>query len=206
MVPSDFITYFSVMAGVGATLFGLIFVVISIKPEITGAENISIRPQVQATSSYTALLNPLVISLIALVPHGTVGTVTLIMSSVGLANTIIMGVSLWEGSLGSAKRLTNAELLRNAIFIVSSVVIFGLELLYGIQLTLTPHDSGPLYNLTTLLVVIYIYGIARAWDLTGVRQFHVRDLIAPLVSQRTGAHDATATPVENPHTASNHND
>jgi hypothetical protein len=91
MVPADFTTFFSVMAGAGATLFGLIFVVITIKPEVTSAENTSVMRQVQVASSYSALLNPLIISLLALEPHATIGTVTLLMSVIGLIIPFLWG-------------------------------------------------------------------------------------------------------------------
>jgi hypothetical protein len=178
MVPADFANFFSVMAGVGATLFGLIFLVISIKPEITRTENTSVMRQVQAASSYTALLNPLVISLIALVPHATIGTVTLIMSAIGLVNTIIMGISLLQDSKGWVKKL------KNFFFILASIVIFGYEIFYAIQLSIAPGAIFALYNLTTLLVAIYLYGIARAWDLIGARPFHIQELFTPLLPKR----------------------
>jgi hypothetical protein len=161
------------MAGVGATLFGLIFLVISIKPE-----NTSVMRQVQIASSYSALLNPLVISLIALVPHATIGTVTLIMSALGLVNTVIMGVSLLQDSLSWTKKLNSV------LFIIGSLVIFSFEIFYAIRLLAAPGDLSALYDLTTLLVIIYLYGIARAWDLIGARQFHILEALAPLVPQR----------------------
>jgi hypothetical protein len=175
MVPANFANFFTVMAGVGATLFGLIFLVISIKPEVAHPENTHVMRQVQAASSYSALLNPLVISLIALIPHETIGTVTLIMSAIGLINTIIMGISLLQDSKGWVNEL------KNIFFILSSIVIFGYEIFYAIQLFIAPGAPGALYNLTTLLVVVYLYGIARAWDLVGVRQFHIRELFTPLL-------------------------
>jgi hypothetical protein len=170
MVPADFTSFFAVMAGVGATLFGLIFLVISIKPE-----NTSVLRQVQIASSYSALLNPLVISLIALVPHATIGLVTLIMSTIGLINTIIMGISLLQDSLSWAKKLNSV------LFIIGSLVLFSFEIFYAIRLVVVPGDLPTLDNLTTLLVIIYLYGIARAWDLVGARQFHIREAFAPLV-------------------------
>jgi hypothetical protein len=175
MVPADFTNFFSVMAGVGATLFGLIFLVISIKPEITHAENISVMRQVQAASAYNALLNPLVISLFALMPHATIGNITLIMSVIGLASTLIMGISLLQDSRGWVKKL------KNVFFILASMVIFGFEIFYAIQLAVTPGDIFALYNLLVLLVIIYLYGIARAWDLVGVRQFHIQEVFTPLL-------------------------
>lgn len=177
MVPADFATFFTVMAGVGATLFGLIFLVISIKPEITEAKNSSVTRQVRIASSYGALLNPLVISLIVLIPHATISTVTLIMSATGLGNTIIMGINLLQDSKSWAKKL------KNFFFILSSTVLFGYETYYAIRLDITPGDLSALSTLAILLVVIYLYGIARAWDLVGARQFHVQELFTPLVPQ-----------------------
>ena len=178
MVPADFATFFSVMAGVGATLFGLIFLVITIKPEVTSAESTSVMRQVQVASSYSALLNPLIISLVALVPHATIGTTTLIMSVIGLTNTFIMGVNLLQDSRSWAKKL------KSVFFIASCTILFGFEIFYAIRLILAPGDLSILTALTTLLVVIYVYGIARAWDLVGVRQFHIRELFIPLVPKR----------------------
>jgi hypothetical protein len=178
MVPVDYANFFAVMAGVGATLFGLIFLVISIRPEITSTENASIMRQVQIASSYTALLNPLVISLRALVPHATIGLVTLIMSAIGLVNTIVMGVSLLQDAMRWQKKLNSI------FFILSSTVIFSFEIFYAIRLEVAPGDPAALDSLTTLLVLIYLYGIARAWDLVGARRFRLQELFAPLVPKR----------------------
>jgi hypothetical protein len=171
MVPPGFTTFFVVMAGVGATLFGLIFLVISIKPESTVWANTSVMSQVQAASAYTALLNPLVISLIALVPYEQIGKVTLVMSSIGLANTLVMSLSLLKG------KFSWIEGLRKLIFILGSFVIYGFEISYAIHLLLSPTDLSTLSSLAILLVVIYLYGIARAWDLVGGRQFHIQELL-----------------------------
>jgi hypothetical protein len=179
MVPTDFTNFFSVMAGVGATLFGLIFLVISIKPEIVRDENTSVRRQVKAASAYGALLNPLVISLIALVPHATIGNITLSVSAIGLVNTIVMGISLRHESVGWM------NIVRNIVFILGSLTIYGFEIFYGIRLAMTPGDLATLYSLVTLLVIIYLYGIARAWDLVGVRQFHIQEMLLPLLPKGT---------------------
>lgn len=175
MVPVEFTAYFSVMAGVGATLFGLIFLVISIKPEIVQAETTSIKQQVRAASAYGALLNPLLISLLALVPHETIGNITVAMSATGLINTVVMAISLRGDSTGWRNTL------KNILFILGSLAIYGLEFFYGIRLAITSSDLAALYNLVVLLVFIYLFGIARAWDLVGVRQFHIQELFLPLL-------------------------
>jgi hypothetical protein len=94
MVPPDFITFFAIMAGVGATLFGLIFVAITIRPELTRSDHSSLLPQSRVASSYTALLNPLVISLFALVPRTTIGSITTAMSCIGLVTGGLMAITL----------------------------------------------------------------------------------------------------------------
>lgn len=46
-----------------------------------------------------------------------------------------------------------------------------------------PGDSSTLHNLAILLVIIYLYGIARVWDLVGVRQFHIQEVLSPLIAK-----------------------
>ena len=183
MVPAEFIPFFAAMAGVGATLFGLTFLAVSISAGSAGPATALVLRQAQTASSYGALLNPLVISLLALVPGAEIGSATLILSSIGLVNTFLMSVFLIR-----EPALRRNERLRTGIFVLGSLTIFGFELLYGIRLSRSPADIASLTSLTTWLVIIYIYGVARAWDLVGARQFHVQQLL-PLL--RRGKHDAT---------------
>lgn len=176
MVSVDFVPFFTTMATVGATLLGLIFVVISIKPEVTRSETTYLMRQSQVTSSYMALLNPLVISLMALLPRATIDTTTLTMSILGLLNTIIMGYFLLRDSMGEVRKLPHI------LFILAGLVMFGFEFFYGIRLDLVPGDSSALRDLATLLVLVYAYGLARAWDLVGVRQFHIQDVLVSGIS------------------------
>ena len=178
MVPPDFATFFAVMAGVGATLFGLIFLTVSMKPESALVANAPVMQQVQVASSYTALLNPLVISLIVLVPQNHIGLVTLIMSSIGLINTLFMSLSLLRGVYSWS------EGLRRGVFSLGSFLLFGFEIFYAIRLSLSPTDLSSLDNLTICLVIIYLYGIARAWDLIGARQFHLQEVLFPLTQKK----------------------
>ncbi len=184
MVPLSFVNFFTTLATVGATLFGLIFVVISIRPEVTQADNASVMHQVQIASSYSALLNPLVISLMALMPQATIGTTTLIMSAIGLVNTIIMGIFLLRDSRGRVKKRNNI------LFILASLIMYGFEIFYAIGLKIDPGDISTLDNLAVVLIIIYIYGIARAWDLVGARQFHIQEVLNPLIAK--GMEEITA--------------
>ena len=113
-----------------------------------------------------------------MVPHNSIGLVTLIMSSIGLTNTLIMSLSLVRGPY------SRAEGLRRGFFCLGSFLIFGFEFLYAIRLSLSPTDLSSLDTLTTLLVIIYLYGIARAWDLIGARQFHLPEVLFPLTPKK----------------------
>jgi hypothetical protein len=44
---------------------------------------------------------------------------------------------------------------------------------YDIRLVLAPGETAVLHDLATLLVFIYVYGLVHAWDLVGVRLFHL---------------------------------
>ena len=136
--------------GVGATLFCLIFVVISIKPEVARTETASVIRQVQVATSYSALLNPLVISLLALLPRATIETITVIMSTIGFVNTLVIGSFLLRDS---TERMKN---WKSTLFLLVGLVMFGFD---------------------------YVYGVARAWDLVGVRQFHLQEVLSPLMSK-----------------------
>ena len=177
MIPDDFVTFFITLATVGATFFGLIFVVISIKPEVTHAETTSVTRQVLVASAYSALLNPLIISLFALLPHETIGNIAFIMSAIGLVNTFIMGIFLLRDSRSWVNKW------RSVFFLLVGFVMFGFELFYATRLVFVPGDTTSVHNLAILLVLIYLYGIARAWDLVGARQFHIQEVLNPLISR-----------------------
>jgi hypothetical protein len=112
------------------------------------------------------------------VPQTSIGTSTTVMSCIGLVNGGLMEYSLVRVSLGWRRKLVGG------VFILGGLLLYGFELYYAIRLAATPHDVQSLYDLTTILIVIYLYGIARAWDLMETRQFHLYDLLTPFVPQR----------------------
>jgi hypothetical protein len=89
-----------------------------------------------------------------------------------------MGVSLLQHSPSWAKKL------RSVVFILGGLVIFSFEMVYALRLVVIPGDLSALSDLTTWLVIVYVYGIARAWDLVGVRQFHLQELYMPFLPKR----------------------
>jgi hypothetical protein len=174
MVPPDYSVYFMTMAAVGATLFGLIFVVISIAPESIATASAPLERQVSASTAYSALINPLIISLYALVPHQQIGTAVLVLSLTGLINTLIMALTLLHNAVQWSARV------RNIPFILLGFLIYGYETYYAVRLLQSATDSSALNALTDLLIIISVFGVARAWELVGIRQFRVRGWLASL--------------------------
>ncbi len=183
MVPSEYITYFATMAAVGATLFGLIFVAISIVPESVATPNASLDRQVKATTSYLALLNPLVISLFALIPHQQIGVVAIGMSSLGLLNTLGMVLTLFRSAGQSVNRI------RPGLFILAGFILYGYETYFAIRLIQFPTDNVSLYFLADLLVMSSVFGVARAWELIGMQRFYLMSWLASIMRTQTTVND-----------------
>lgn len=167
MIPPEYSSYFLTMAAVGATLFGLIFVAISIVPEGVTPANTSPERQVRAGTAYIALLNPLVISLFALIPRQPIGSVVIGMSTLGLMNTIGMTLALIRSAGPSRAQL------RYSLFILGGFFLYGYESFFAVHLIQSPADNVSLYSLARLLIIISVFGVIRAWELIGMRQFNL---------------------------------
>jgi Kef-type K+ transport system membrane component KefB len=165
------------MAAVAATLFGLIFLAISIAPEFSTTTTESVDRQVRATAAYVALLNPLMISLFALVPYQMLTIAVSVLSWVGILNTLAMSVTLLQsGGQGYSR-------MRNALLILISLLLYGMEAFVALRLGTRELDNGWLSVLADLMIFITLFGIVRAWELVGIRQFHIRDWFVHIVEQ-----------------------
>ncbi len=172
MVPPEYSNYFTSMATVAATLFGLIFLVVSITPESVAADSAPLERQLKAVAAYVALANPLVISLFALLPHQEIGPVVLGEGIAGLLNIAFMALALFRDA--AERRFA----FRNSSFILAGLILYGFELDNGIQLLQRPSDSSTLYTLGIVLIFIIVFGVARAWELVGGRRFSFRDWLS----------------------------
>jgi hypothetical protein len=172
LVPASFFPYFATMAGVGAVLFGFVFLVISIVPLRLVDESTPMSQQLKAASAYYAFLNPLLISLLALIPGQQIGVAVLTTSLVGFISTLLMGLSLLRHRAGWRSEIEHGA------FILSALVIYGVEIACALLLLRSPGNTSSLDNLTSFFVVSYLFGIARSWELIGIRQFHLSDVFA----------------------------
>lgn len=176
MVPADFANFFMASTGAGAALVGLLFVSISIAPERTVSATAPVERQAVAASAFTALLNPFIISMIALIPGLALvglGWVTTIMSVIGLINTFSLGWLLLRhpGGWGRAAR--------RGLLVLGGLTLYAYEFYFGI-LIISTSNPAYIFLLAIMLVVSYALGLTRAWELLGARRYRMIDWLNPL--------------------------
>ena len=173
MISDALTNFFLASAGIGATLVGLIFVAVSISPEHNVQANAPIERQAMAASSFTALLNAFFISFGALIP-GTIGFITLLMSTIGLINSFLLAWNLLK------ERERWQIVVRRIFLILVSIIIYGYEFYCAILIILQPDSVGNIYTLAGLLLGVYGIGLTRAWQLLGARRFGLGGWLSPL--------------------------
>jgi hypothetical protein len=162
-VVEQFHDLFLASAGVAGALIGLLFVAISVAPHRVTGDAAELAHRIRASAALTAFTNALTISLFALIPTVGLGTTTAVVGGVGLLFV--------AGSLLSVLRLRRTEdvAFRDVTFLVGLVAVFVGELLAGIHLSRHDDRSGSVSTIAILMIVCFIVGIARAWELIGAQ-------------------------------------
>ncbi|HEX4671111.1 MAG TPA: hypothetical protein VH279_02525 [Solirubrobacteraceae bacterium] len=161
MTPESLHDFFVACAGVAGTLTGLLFVAISVERERLMAEGANQLHRVRASAALTSFTNAFAISLFALIP------------SVGLRWTAfaasLLGLFFVAGALLSLLRVRRfqAAAPRDAVFLIALAATFALQLVSSLQLISRAGDVGAAERIAVLVIVCFLIGIARAWELIG---------------------------------------
>jgi hypothetical protein len=169
-VPLDrFHDFLVVSGGVAGALIGLLFVAISVAPDRLLAKDVSQSQRVRASTALTTFNNALTISLLMLIPGVGAGwTATLVA---------IVGLFFVAGSLLSLLRRPGE--LRDAGFLIGVAIVFALQLWFGLRLVVDDDANvGALRGVCILVVVCFLIGIARAWELIGGPSIRLRSQLA----------------------------
>jgi uncharacterized membrane protein YciS (DUF1049 family) len=160
VVPDDIHDFFLGSAGVAGALIGLLFVAISVSGGRLAGDQAQVH-RIRASGALTAFLNALSVSLFALIPGHMIGPTSV---AVGAA-----GVAFVAASLLSLVRLRQFHLstLRDGVFLVGLAVIWVIQLIKGTDLISQPDDPGAVQAIAILVVVCFLIGIARSWELIG---------------------------------------
>jgi hypothetical protein len=175
--------FFAASASVAGALIGLLFVAISVAPERVLGPDASEVHGVRAAATLTAFTNALTVSLFGLIPSFSVGGAATAVAATGMLFIVRSLIGVAPG--WRAKRVR----LRDFTFLVGLIVVFVIQLIAAIELDSNRADSGSLHTICILVVVCFLIGIERAWELVGGPRFH---LFGTLFATMHGESDAAA--------------
>jgi hypothetical protein len=166
VIPDGFNDFLVASGGVAGALIGLLFVAISVAPErVLQGSGSAVSHRLRASTALTTFTNALTISLFTLIPGLGAGWTAACVAIVGLL--FVAGSLL---TLLQARRSHPGD-LRDATFLIGVVVVFVLQLWFGLRLIDDDGDEGALQGVCVLVVVCFLIGISRAWELIGGPQF-----------------------------------
>jgi Kef-type K+ transport system membrane component KefB len=177
-VPS-YTSFFAGSAGVSGALVGLLFVALSVSPERLKATRESAEHQAIAATAFTALTDALFLSMSGLLPGNGTQTASLVLGVISLSSTVGLIVRLWQARSGGTLSRRWPVLL---------VLIFAV---YATQAATSfiPSTTAQAHSLAAVFVfILFAVGIARSWELLGLRGGGVLDLLVARVDKAATTH------------------
>lgn len=184
MVPTSYYDFFEACATVAGALIGLLFVAVSISPDKMSGAHASTEHQVRAGAAFSALINALIVALIALLPGQNIGVATISVGAVGLSSTIALAIVFYRNRQGKVRP---GQLLLLAV----PHFLYALEIVNGIALQGPGRHLGDLGNQGGLMIGFFVFAIARAWELVGATGSSLVSTVAGMAYQAT-RHQAPA--------------
>ena len=133
----------------------------------------------RAAATLTAFTNALTVALFGLVPRINVGGVAEVVASVGLL--FIVGALVRVARAWRASRFG----LRDLVFLAGLLAVFVIQLVAGLELDAHARDSSDLQTICVLVIVCFLIGISRAWELVGGPNLSIGHQIAEQLQRRS---------------------
>ncbi|MBO0809758.1 MAG: hypothetical protein J2P32_15795 [Actinobacteria bacterium] len=154
--------FFLASGSVAGALVGLLFVAVSVAAErLARADADTQLHRVRAAAALTAFINALAVSLFALIPGHKIGPAAVVVGAGGLVFVLASLLSLIRTS-----RVRWGS-LRDSLFLVALAVTFVVQVVDGAAVVARPRSLGELNTIAILVVVCFLIGTARAWELIG---------------------------------------
>lgn len=192
MTPVNLTDFFLASAGVAGALIGLLFVAVSVARDRLVARDETQSHRVRASTALTAFVNALSVSLFALIPGEKVGWAASVVAVLGLMFTTASLLALIRASRVRWRQL------RDVVLLVGLAGTFTIQLTAGLHVIASPRSSGPVGTIAVLVVVCFLIGIARAWELIGGPSIGLGHEISELVRHSSGAADRESGPGPSP--------
>ena len=161
MIPDGFHDFFVAAAGVAGALVGLLFVAVSVTQERLSEGGRSQLYRVRASAALTSFSNALAVSLFALIPGVGIGWPATIVAVLGLFFIAASVLSLIR------LRAEHGSPPREALFLAGQAATFVVQLILGIGAISGNDDAGDVRGVAIVVIVSFLIGIARSWELIG---------------------------------------
>lgn len=177
MVFGTYRDLFTAVAASAASLTGLLFVAISVRPRSSQADRRDVIQQVRAAASLLAFTNVLSVSLFGLVPGNNVGYPAIVLGIIGVLFTLAGVRSMLADPAGRRR-------IRGQFGLIGLLMAtFTAELASGFVVLGNGRNSAALDVLSNVVVASLLIGVARAWELVGDRDTGIISSIAALAGR-----------------------
>lgn len=176
MTDAAFHEFFLAAAGVSGALIGLLFVAISVAPAATSGKAGHVYQQIRAAAAMSMFLDALMVSLLALIPDGQyLGNGSAGLAIVGLTSTAALVITAARTRDLSH---TTWQFARTMVLFAAVLVVYGLQLASALRMNAASAGTGQVNNLAILVVIMFLMGITRAWEIVGATKPRVLGVLA----------------------------